>query len=96
MSPTRIAGIVAATNALEPDLVVLLGDYVAGLNVVTRGDAQAQARRPGRTRPDAVGRHRQPERLDPGGVGAGSPESSRQRTPSNPTSWSCSATTLRG
>ncbi|WP_298963259.1 metallophosphoesterase [uncultured Methylobacterium sp.] len=36
MSPTRIAGIVAATNALEPDLVVLLGDYVAGLNVVTR------------------------------------------------------------
>lgn len=36
MSAARIAGMVAATNALEPDLIALLGDYVAGQNFVTR------------------------------------------------------------
>ncbi|WP_407528796.1 metallophosphoesterase [Methylobacterium oryzisoli] len=36
MSAARIAGIVAATNALKPDLIVLLGDYVAGQRYVTR------------------------------------------------------------
>ncbi len=35
MSPERIAGIVSQTNALDPDLVVLLGDYVAGHRWVT-------------------------------------------------------------
>ena len=36
MSLQRIEGIVARTNALQPDLVVLLGDYVAGHRKVTR------------------------------------------------------------
>ena len=30
MSPERIRSVVEQTNALEPDLIVLLGDYVAG------------------------------------------------------------------
>src|SRR5690349_10869202 len=36
MSLERIEGIVERTNALNPDLIVLLGDYVAGLHHVTR------------------------------------------------------------
>jgi predicted MPP superfamily phosphohydrolase len=36
MSLERIEGIVERTNALKPDIVVLLGDYVAGLHHVTR------------------------------------------------------------
>ena len=36
MTPARIAGIVARTNALKPDLTVLLGDY-AGSHRLTRG-----------------------------------------------------------
>ncbi|UWU78524.1 metallophosphoesterase [Bradyrhizobium huanghuaihaiense] len=36
MSLERIEGIVDRTNALNPDLIVLLGDYVAGLHQVTR------------------------------------------------------------
>ena len=36
MSLERIEGIVERTNALKPDLIVLLGDYVAGLHHVTR------------------------------------------------------------
>ncbi|MDA9400440.1 metallophosphoesterase [Bradyrhizobium sp. CCBAU 45389] len=36
MSLERIEGIVDRTNALKPDLIVLLGDYVAGLHQVTR------------------------------------------------------------
>jgi predicted MPP superfamily phosphohydrolase len=36
MSLDRIAGIVARTNALHPDVIVLLGDYVAGHHRVTR------------------------------------------------------------
>ena len=36
MSLERIEGIVDRTNALKPDLIVLLGDYVAGLHHVTR------------------------------------------------------------
>src|SRR6202022_3405458 len=36
MSLQRIEAIVDQTNALKPDLVVLLGDYVAGHHYVTR------------------------------------------------------------
>ncbi|HEX7919827.1 MAG TPA: metallophosphoesterase [Bradyrhizobium sp.] len=36
MSLDRIAEIVERTNALNPDIIVLLGDYVAGLRHVTR------------------------------------------------------------
>ncbi|BAU93888.1 metallophosphoesterase [Methylorubrum populi] len=36
MSAGRIEGIVAAANALKGDLTVLLGDYVSGMNLVTR------------------------------------------------------------
>ncbi|AWN45683.1 metallophosphoesterase [Methylobacterium terrae] len=36
MSAERIAGIVAATNALQADLVVLVGDFMAGQRYVTR------------------------------------------------------------
>jgi predicted MPP superfamily phosphohydrolase len=36
MSVERIAGLVAATNALQADLVVLVGDFVAGQRYVTR------------------------------------------------------------
>ncbi|MGQ0684374.1 metallophosphoesterase [Bradyrhizobium sp.] len=36
MSLKRIEGIVERTNALKPDLVVMLGDYVAGHRKVTR------------------------------------------------------------
>lgn len=36
MSAARIAGIVAATNALQADLVVLVGDFVEGQRYVTR------------------------------------------------------------
>jgi predicted MPP superfamily phosphohydrolase len=37
MDLDRIAGIVARTNALQPDLIVLLGDYVAGMPRATTG-----------------------------------------------------------
>ncbi|MCI4660829.1 MAG: metallophosphoesterase [Neomegalonema sp.] len=36
MSPARIASIVARTNALAPDLIVLLGDYTTGHRFVRR------------------------------------------------------------
>ncbi|GEO99231.1 metallophosphoesterase [Methylobacterium haplocladii] len=36
MSVARIGGIVAAANALKGDVIVLLGDYVAGMRTVTR------------------------------------------------------------
>lgn len=36
MSVERVRRIVERTNALEPDLIVLLGDYVAGSRVVSR------------------------------------------------------------
>src|SRR4249919_1902979 len=36
MSLKRIEGIVAHTNALRPDITLLLGDYVAGHRKVTR------------------------------------------------------------
>ena len=36
MSTARISGIVARTNALGADMIVLLGDYVTGQNFVTR------------------------------------------------------------
>jgi hypothetical protein len=36
MPPDRVAEIVDATNALRPDLILLLGDYPAGWRVVTR------------------------------------------------------------
>lgn len=36
MSAARISGIVARTNALGADMIVLLGDYVTGQNFVTR------------------------------------------------------------
>ena len=35
MDPDRIASLVEQTNALQPDLIVLLGDYVAGMRLVT-------------------------------------------------------------
>jgi uncharacterized protein len=35
MTPERIAALAEEANALEPDLIVLLGDYVAGLRMVT-------------------------------------------------------------
>ena len=35
MTPERIASLVEQANALEPDLIVLLGDYVAGTRLVT-------------------------------------------------------------
>ncbi|EFG8199833.1 twin-arginine translocation signal domain-containing protein, partial [Escherichia coli] len=34
MPPERIAAIVAQTNALKPDLTLLLGDYVHGTNLI--------------------------------------------------------------
>jgi predicted MPP superfamily phosphohydrolase len=41
MPPSRIEEIVEATNALEPDLVVLLGDYVAGIKRFRTGRVPA-------------------------------------------------------
>ncbi|RUX45746.1 metallophosphoesterase [Mesorhizobium sp. M4A.F.Ca.ET.020.02.1.1] len=35
MTPERIASLAAEANALRPDLIVLLGDYVAGMRLVT-------------------------------------------------------------
>jgi predicted MPP superfamily phosphohydrolase len=35
MTPERIASLVDEANALEPDLIVLLGDYVAGTRLAT-------------------------------------------------------------
>jgi uncharacterized protein len=35
MTPERIAGLVKETNGLEADIIFLLGDYVAGTNMVT-------------------------------------------------------------
>ena len=35
MDPERIASLVAEANALQPDIIVLLGDYVAGTRLVT-------------------------------------------------------------
>lgn len=36
MSAARIRGITARANALKPDLIVLLGDYVAGSRIISR------------------------------------------------------------
>lgn len=41
--PERLARVVARVNALEPDLVVLLGDYLAGHRFVTRRAGMAEA-----------------------------------------------------
>jgi predicted MPP superfamily phosphohydrolase len=35
MTPERIASLVEDANALQPDLIVLLGDYIAGMRLVT-------------------------------------------------------------
>ncbi|TIX01739.1 MAG: metallophosphoesterase [Mesorhizobium sp.] len=35
MTPERIASIVEDANALQPDVIVLLGDYIAGMPLVT-------------------------------------------------------------
>lgn len=35
MTPERIAKLVEAANALQPDIIVLLGDYTAGTHLVT-------------------------------------------------------------
>ncbi|MFK0691868.1 metallophosphoesterase [Mesorhizobium sp. IMUNJ 23033] len=35
MTPERIASLAAEANALQPDLIVLLGDYIAGMRLVT-------------------------------------------------------------
>jgi predicted MPP superfamily phosphohydrolase len=35
MSPERIASLVEEANALQPDMIVLLGDYVDGMRLVT-------------------------------------------------------------
>ncbi|WP_256752737.1 metallophosphoesterase [Mesorhizobium sp. Mes31] len=35
MTPERIASLVDDANALQPDLIVLLGDYIAGMRLVT-------------------------------------------------------------
>ncbi|MDX8441568.1 metallophosphoesterase [Mesorhizobium australafricanum] len=35
MTPERIASLVEKTNALQPDMIVLLGDYVDGMRLVT-------------------------------------------------------------
>ncbi|CAN7274405.1 metallophosphoesterase [Mesorhizobium sp. LjRoot246] len=35
MTPERIASLVEDANALQPDLIVLLGDYIAGMPLVT-------------------------------------------------------------
>ncbi|MER9304785.1 metallophosphoesterase [Mesorhizobium sp. M0293] len=35
MTPERIASLVEDANALQPDLIVLLGDYIAGIPLVT-------------------------------------------------------------
>ena len=35
MTPQRIAALVEEANALEPDLILLLGDYVAGTRLAT-------------------------------------------------------------
>lgn len=35
MSLKRIAGLVDKVNAMEPDIILLLGDYVSGMHVVT-------------------------------------------------------------
>lgn len=36
MSPERIAGIVAETNALNPDMILLLGDFISSTKVLTK------------------------------------------------------------
>jgi len=46
MSPERIATIVRQTNALNPDLIVLLGDYVADYRFVTAHLAPAEWAQP--------------------------------------------------
>ncbi|MEW6630362.1 MAG: metallophosphoesterase, partial [Pseudomonadota bacterium] len=35
MTPERIASLVEQANALQPDLIVLLGDFTAGTRIVT-------------------------------------------------------------
>ncbi|MDF3154912.1 metallophosphoesterase [Mesorhizobium sp. XAP10] len=35
MTPERIASLVEDANALQPDVIVLLGDYIAGMSLVT-------------------------------------------------------------
>ena len=42
MEVERIDGIVRQTNALKPDLIVLLGDYVAGLRYYRTGEVHSE------------------------------------------------------
>lgn len=42
MTPERIASLVQDANALQPDLIVLLGDYIAGMRFVTGGVTPSQ------------------------------------------------------
>ncbi|RUW82282.1 metallophosphoesterase, partial [Mesorhizobium sp. M8A.F.Ca.ET.059.01.1.1] len=36
MTPERIASLAEEANALQPDLIVLLGDYIAGMRLASR------------------------------------------------------------
>ncbi|MEO5758066.1 MAG: metallophosphoesterase, partial [Mesorhizobium sp.] len=42
MTPERIASLADDANALQPDLIVLLGDYIAGMRLVTDRVAPSQ------------------------------------------------------
>jgi len=42
MPRDRIARIVAATNALTPDITLLLGDYVSGMRLATHHPQPAE------------------------------------------------------
>ena len=42
MTPERIASLVQDANALQPDVIVLLGDYIAGMRLVTGGVTPSQ------------------------------------------------------
>ena len=42
MSPERIASLVEEANALQPDQIVLLGDYVDGMRLVTADVADSE------------------------------------------------------
>lgn len=57
MSPERIRSIVAETNALEPDIIVLLGDYVAAMRRFTRPVAAEEWAEPLRALSAPLGVH---------------------------------------
>ncbi|AZO11092.1 MULTISPECIES: metallophosphoesterase [unclassified Mesorhizobium] len=42
MTPERVASLAEEANALQPDLIVLLGDYVAGMRLVTEQVSAAE------------------------------------------------------